>query len=104
MNFINEVVGWIVGNGENISVWKCNRIPCKNGLRKPSSSMTILDLKVKDLCNVEKKLNILKDLLNNPIDVEHIGKIYIPKCFSKDKRIWPRMLQDHITHGKNHSL
>ena len=89
MNFINEVVGWIVGNRENISVWKCNQIPCKNGLRKPSSSLTIPDLKVKDLWNVEKKLNVLKVLFNKPIDVEHIGKIYIPKCYRKDKRIWP---------------
>lgn len=33
-------------------------------------------------------LNVIKDPFNNPIDVEDIGKIYIPKFFSKDKRIW----------------
>ena len=49
VNFINEKVGKIIGNGENISVWNCKWIPYKNRLRKPYSSMISLGLKVKDL-------------------------------------------------------
>lgn len=48
--------------------------------------MTNPDLKVKRFieCDKEMRLNVLKDLFNNLIDVKDIDKIYISKWFSKD--------------------
>ena len=65
INFINEKVGWILGNGKNVSVWKYNWFPFKQGLRKPFSSMANPNLTVKDLWNGERKWSetIIKSLL-----------------------------------------
>ena len=53
--------------------------------------MTNLALKVKDLWNKEKNwdINVFKSILNNPIDVENIGKFYIPKFLGKVKGFGP---------------
>lgn len=37
-SFIIDHVGWTSGDGENMSVWNCNWVPCENGLRKPNFS------------------------------------------------------------------
>ena len=80
VNLIHERVEWIVGNAGNISIWECNWIPCKQGLRKPFSSVVNPNLTVKDLWNGERKLNeaFIKNLSNNHNNVDDICKIYIP--------------------------
>ena len=99
VNFINEKVEWIIGNGKGISVWNHNWILCKNSVRKPFFSMINASLKVKDLWNLNKEwnINVLKDLFNNPIDIEDIFKIYIPKSIGKDEKVWPFSKSGHRT-------
>eukprot|EP00268_Persea_americana_P066256 TRINITY_DN8973_c0_g1_i2.p1 TRINITY_DN8973_c0_g1~~TRINITY_DN8973_c0_g1_i2.p1 ORF type:complete len:174 (+),score=14.40 TRINITY_DN8973_c0_g1_i2:967-1488(+) len=91
VNFINEKVGEIFSNGENISVWNCKWIPYKNGLRKPYSSMINLGLKVKDLWTAYKirDTTARKDYFDNPIDIENIGKIYLSRSLANDEKVWP---------------
>ena len=33
-------------------------------------------------------INVLKSIFNNLINVENIGKSYIPKFLGKDERVW----------------
>lgn len=48
-SFIKSNINWPVGNGENVTIWDCNWIPCKQGLRKPFSPMVLPTLSVKEL-------------------------------------------------------
>lgn len=60
-NFINDKVGWmIIGNGESISVWRCNWITCEGGLRRPYPSLVVKDLLDQDY---NWKFSILKECL-----------------------------------------
>ena len=45
--FIYDKVGWIINNGEKISVWEHNWVPCEEGLRKPSPTLPTRILKLK---------------------------------------------------------
>lgn len=40
LNFIKNNSSWIIGNGEEISVWDCNWIQWKEGLTKPKSTIS----------------------------------------------------------------
>lgn len=55
VNFINEKVRWIIGNGEKIYVWQCRWTPCKNRFRKPLSNIIDPNLALSD---VVKKWNV----------------------------------------------
>ena len=68
VNFINDNVGWAIGEGKEISVWECRWILFENWLRKPISQISVSDLKIKDLWNNDKNWNssILSTVFNNP--------------------------------------
>ena len=56
-------------------------------------------LKVQELWNLKKEwdINVLKNFFNNPIDIEDICKMHIPKHTGKDEKIWPFSKNDHLT-------
>lgn len=57
--------GSLVINGENISVWRCNWIPCEGGLMRPLSDVSNPSLVVEDLLDQDYKwkFSILKECL-----------------------------------------
>ena len=61
LGFINENIGWLVGNGERIFVWQLNWIPCAQGLRKLFSSISNPNIVVKDLFDNKKRMGYSKD-------------------------------------------
>lgn len=89
--FINERIWWVLGNGDSIFVWRCNWIHSDEGLRKPFSSISTPDLRVKYLWDHEKKWveRLIRSTFSNFRDVESILKIYMSNNYSVDNRVWP---------------
>ena len=71
-------VGWIIGNGEKISVWDHNWIPCKEGLRKPLSNISNPNITIKDWSINPIISNIKKLALN----FAHMEFSYISKLLN----------------------
>lgn len=90
MNFINDTVGRIIGNGESISVWKCNWIPCEGGLMRPLSDVSNPSLVFKYLLDQDYNWNMqfLRTVFNNEANYEGITKMYISRHNRGDTRIW----------------
>ena len=99
LKFINENIGWIIGNGEKISVWKCNWIPSIRGIRKPFSPTSNPNVVIKDLLDDNKSWNMqkIKEIFSDPRDVEEVSKIYISHLSDEDKRIWPHSKSGEVT-------
>ena len=91
VDFINDYIGWAIGDGTEISVWESRWIPCDHGLRKPLSPISNPDVKIKDLWNDSKTWNIplISDAFGNCKDVEDITKIYLSYSELNDEIIWP---------------
>lgn len=57
-NFIEENAWWTIGNGEHISMWNNNWIPCKQGLRKPYLIVNEPALYIMNLWNINKDWDV----------------------------------------------
>ena len=56
-------------------------------------------LNAKDLWNLNKEwaINVLENIFKNPIVIEDICKMYIPKFTSKDEKVWPFSKNGNLT-------
>ena len=82
-------MGWILGNGDNISVSNDRWIPCERGHRKPVSHVINVGLKISDLWTTDKQWNfeLIRNIFYDPTDVDNIMKMYIPRHDKEDKRL-----------------
>lgn len=91
LQFIKNNITWIIRNEEKISIGDLNWILCKEGLRKPKSSISSQNLFEKDLWDRKGRWDERKicSLFNDPPkDIDDILKIYIPYNKIKDKKVW----------------
>ena len=64
LRFVNDKLGWVLGNGGDILVWKNNWIPSDGGLRKIVSPISNRNLIVLELWDDkgEWRENLIKKL------------------------------------------
>lgn len=99
VGFISKGVGWIIGNCDKISVWNHNKIPRRDGLRKPFSNITNPNITVKNLWRGGRQwdVNKTKEIFTDQYDVEDICKIYITAGTDDDKRVCPFSKNGQLT-------
>lgn len=64
--------------------------PCKEGLRKPNSSIRYQNLAGKDIWDRDGKggERSIRSIFNDPMNINDILEIYIPHNKTEDNKVW----------------
>lgn len=105
VNFISDHIGWIIGNGKDISDWNPRWLAYDQGLRKPPSQISNPNRSVKDLWNDNKiwNLNMIPNTFNSNKDLNEISKP-ISKGLIISTKHFHKILSSMTTNSKNGTI